>query len=535
MSELGKKRARKPKTKTGIRRVKCDEDKPSCLRCTSTGRKCDGYKSTSSLIESQDHSQQYELSLASMGIGIRNISSVLLKDGEEIRAFDFFRHRTAADLSGFFPSQFWDGLLLKASYSEPAILHAVIALGTLHEMFQDGKSGVSLDVLTSEKRKFALQQSNMAIGYLTRPSSNFTPRSSEAVLMACLLFICLEVFQGNHNSAIAHLDSGLKIMRSMGCSKPHANAKFTSAHFNGAEQNDLMYLFCRLDIQASTYLPGRQTLYDLPTGGRPFLLAIRVPESFSSISEANISLHIQVCEVVRFIHPARQYRESAELLDLDMPLGLRFASPLSKELLVTQKERTKQLDRWLNTMNAFLKDPKVVLGPQDLRGAVLLKMQQITTSIMLASTIFNDQTEYDRLTLDFERVIVLASNLLMCPINSTKKVEQKPYCSFDMGVVPSLYNAACRCRDPFIRRRAISLLEQSARREGIWGSDVSAAVAKRIMEIEERDLGSVVSAKCVPMEARIHNLDKTFVSGERKCFVRFQNGRMEFIEEWITW
>ncbi|KAK7574804.1 hypothetical protein V3481_016776 [Fusarium oxysporum f. sp. vasinfectum] len=36
------------KGKTGcitcrIRRVKCDEDKPSCHRCTSTGRKCDGY------------------------------------------------------------------------------------------------------------------------------------------------------------------------------------------------------------------------------------------------------------------------------------------------------------------------------------------------------------------------------------------------------------------------------------------------------------------------------------------------------------
>jgi hypothetical protein len=26
-----------------IRRIKCDEGKPSCFRCTSTGRKCDGY------------------------------------------------------------------------------------------------------------------------------------------------------------------------------------------------------------------------------------------------------------------------------------------------------------------------------------------------------------------------------------------------------------------------------------------------------------------------------------------------------------
>lgn len=28
-----------------IRRIKCDETKPHCQRCTSTGRKCDGYSS----------------------------------------------------------------------------------------------------------------------------------------------------------------------------------------------------------------------------------------------------------------------------------------------------------------------------------------------------------------------------------------------------------------------------------------------------------------------------------------------------------
>lgn len=44
-----RKRASKPKVRTGcttckIRRVKCDETKPNCKRCTSTGRKCDGYE-----------------------------------------------------------------------------------------------------------------------------------------------------------------------------------------------------------------------------------------------------------------------------------------------------------------------------------------------------------------------------------------------------------------------------------------------------------------------------------------------------------
>ncbi|TEY71535.1 hypothetical protein BOTCAL_0091g00200 [Botryotinia calthae] len=31
-----------------VRRVKCDEGRPSCQRCISTGRKCDGYEKESS-------------------------------------------------------------------------------------------------------------------------------------------------------------------------------------------------------------------------------------------------------------------------------------------------------------------------------------------------------------------------------------------------------------------------------------------------------------------------------------------------------
>ncbi|TVY86445.1 Transcriptional regulatory protein [Lachnellula willkommii] len=43
-----RRRACGPKTRTGcftckIRRVKCDEAKPACNRCSSTGRKCDGF------------------------------------------------------------------------------------------------------------------------------------------------------------------------------------------------------------------------------------------------------------------------------------------------------------------------------------------------------------------------------------------------------------------------------------------------------------------------------------------------------------
>ncbi|KAK0127395.1 hypothetical protein ONS96_006940 [Cadophora gregata f. sp. sojae] len=532
MSEISKKRARKPKTRTGcitckIRRVKCDEGKPSCVKCTTTGRKCDGYANKDPEPVGLETCTRSDCLLSTRNIA-RALSSNILENGQERRAFEFFRHRTAIEMSGFFHSEFWDGLLPQASQSEPAILHAVIALGSLHELYWEGESVLPRDAEISSKRAFALQQTNKAIGYLTKPSTSATPRSGEAVLMSCLLFVCLETFQGNHNGALAHLESGLKILGSMGFNKPAVDTGLISSRGRSLDHHMLIPLFCRLDMQASTYFPRRQLYYDSPFEDQDLPAEPPVPKEFSSITEANNSLQSRIYAVVRYTQLVRQYRESTRL-DPDKSV----TNQLPKKLLIAQIEQTKQLGRWLTTMNAFLKEPKISLTPQDLRCIVLLKMQQITINIMLASTIFNDQTEYDDLKTDFERVTVLAASLLKAPASS--KAVQSPYCSFDMTVIPSLYNAACRCRDPVVRRKAITLLSSSARREGIWNSDVSAAIAQRIMDIEEDGLGPISSAQSVPMEARIHILDKSFMSGERKCFVRFQKGKTGLIEEWIRW
>ncbi|PKS08831.1 hypothetical protein jhhlp_003440 [Lomentospora prolificans] len=55
-------RASKPKVRTGcitwIRRVKCGEEKPACIRCTSTGRVCDGYDTEGVVAKKQQQQQQ---------------------------------------------------------------------------------------------------------------------------------------------------------------------------------------------------------------------------------------------------------------------------------------------------------------------------------------------------------------------------------------------------------------------------------------------------------------------------------------------
>lgn len=497
------------------------------MRCTSTGRKCDGYGSKGTTGDMAKTCSRGNDLLLGRNIA-KGFAGSIPGDCQERRAFNFFRHRTAIEMSGFFRSEFWDGLLLQASHSEPAILHAIIALGSLHEIYREGGAVLLGNAEMSAKRQFALQQSNKAIGHLTKPSTSSRPRSEEAILMSCLLFVCLETFQGNHNGALAHLESGLKILGSMGFDRPDLDTDLISTRGRTLDHHTLIPLFSHLDMQASTYFPRRHLYCESLLEDQDLSTESLIPKQFSTMTEANNSLQSQVLAVVRYTQRVRQYRETARL-DPERSV----TSQLPDKLLVAQMEHTKRLSRWLATANAFLKEPKDPLTPRDLRCAILLKMQHITIGIMLASTLFNDQTEYDGLTADFVRVTILAASLLKA--TNCSEVEQRPYCSFDMTVIPSLYNAACRCRDPIVRRKAIALLSNSARREGIWDSDVSAAIAQRIMEIEEDGLGPISSAQNVPMQARIHILDKSFISGERKCFVRFQKGKAGLIEDWIRW
>ena len=48
-----------------------------------------------------------------------------------------------------------------------------------------------------------------------------------------------------------------------------------------------------------------------------------------------------------------------------------------------------------------------------------------------------------------------------------------------------VFLVAIRCRDPFIRRRAITLLLRERRREGVWDSFAAARVAAEIVNLEE--------------------------------------------------
>lgn len=114
--------------------------------------------------------------------------SGLISDNER-RAFDFFRSRTSTQLPGFFLSEIWDRVILQATFHEPVIRHAVLALGCLHECFERNDRFVPKRNIGC---KFALEQYNLAIMHLVKPATT-GQQAIDVCLIACMLFCCFEV------------------------------------------------------------------------------------------------------------------------------------------------------------------------------------------------------------------------------------------------------------------------------------------------------------------------------------------------------
>ena len=191
-----RKRALKPKTRTGcitckIRRIKCDEARPACVRCSSTGRKCDGYDYDKQV----DNNSQLVVQPQTISVTLPANGPVtkLFGSDKEHRSFDFFCHRSASHLAGFYGCDFWERLVLRAAHFDQGIRHAIVALGTIHERFSSRYGSQFLDDRDDEHVKFALSQYNLAIKEIVNPTGRRQRPTADVYLASCLIFICIEV------------------------------------------------------------------------------------------------------------------------------------------------------------------------------------------------------------------------------------------------------------------------------------------------------------------------------------------------------
>ena len=455
-------------------------------------------------------------------LALHRMSVDLAGEQEERRAFHFFRSNSVLALQGYFDSEFWSRLVLQASHTEPTIRHSVIALGSLHETTQNKDSATLKNGRAYDK--FALQQCNKAIANLNRELGIKGRQSIQVLLMSCVIFVCFETLQGNYESALTHMESGVRMYRNWQAENSKSGSSTSSGQHHAIDK-EITQIFSRLNLQVlmfpDTHLLGRDFY---TTNVNP--LIDPPPNSFSCLKEARDRLDNCMSYVFQSVLAAYFGRQDY----------LHQTEKASQEF---QTYHTL-LSQWSVLFSDLMRNFGTSLGPEDLQRVNLLEIQYKAAKILFTTGMSPQETAFDTFNSEFDSIVTLTSSL----VDSSKESgvpERIGQFSLDMGVVPPLYLTATRCRDPLIRRRALSILLVAFRQEGVWNSDMLAKIAERLMSIEEKGIEQVSSSDDIPATSRLSVLNATIYSEQRHVLLELcrptgnQNGELDLLDEWVSY
>ncbi|KAH8721747.1 hypothetical protein BGZ61DRAFT_571860 [Ilyonectria robusta] len=455
--------------------VKCDEGRPACHRCVSTGRTCDGY----GIWGGGDNRHPQVSATGQNNIPVSRVLAAIsprVLDAAERDCFEWFTLISAKKLRGLFGSAFWDTLVLQASFNEPAVLHAVLALGSVQrqEMVEarDATSGLRIP---DGEEQFMLRQYSKAISHLVPESQAKVQPSVDAVLLTCLLFIFLEFIRGHYKTAQTHLRNGLKLIYETG-SCPNAASKAGVIVKSSGHQIDkgILEAFSRIQVQVGLLRQVNQDpLTNLLVEPRPII------GTFKSIEQARDCLDPLI-------------KEALELNELCRRNGDDKSEDCHLALLSRQQRVRTGPEAWSNTYSLSTVAIDTTMPFIDSFGYRLLRVYYTMTRIMMESAVDpRSETVFDNYTDEFASIITQADGLRRSILSNPDLGDLPPHrpdmpqSIADMGWLPPLYYTALKCRVHRLRVHAIELLRSMPHREGIWDANIAALIAQNVMVIEE--------------------------------------------------
>lgn len=451
-----------------IRHVKCDETKPNCKRCISTGRKCDGYA---------DPSKQAgpKIALAKQP-PYQTVTSLF-----EHRAFDHFCNYSAPILSSFFDSEFWMQLVLQMSSANEAVRHAVVALDTLSERMTS-KAGAASGSYRSLKKhnanwrndSFAMVQYNKAIECLTRRSETSSP--IDVVMLVCVLFVCIEALRGDIDTAFMHVNQGMKTALEQISEDPTGDLVGSRKSIG----HDILPSLFRIELLSALFG------FKPASWSYPLSLSQAVPHEFSSLKAARDSMIHIMNIIMRFMDDTR---------------GRRYERAFTLHDQTRLADLQQALRSWsvkLDTVTA-----KLPTSQENTAAIQMLRLHRLIAYIYLTKGMSLEESVCDTFLPGFEQALGLAEGLC-ARLNEARNPR---IFMLDMEIVSPTYLIAVKCRQPQLRRRAISLLRTMHRREGFFDSDLAAAIAERVISIEEVHINVLDGTEWPREENRVHHTD----------------------------
>ncbi|KAK8080975.1 hypothetical protein PG997_008793 [Apiospora hydei] len=497
---------RKLKVKSGcrtckIRKVKCDEGRPACDRCLSTGRVCDGYgvwggggNRFGSRPEGPRPCQALLPRQGLSPIGGRKISKA------EQHCFEWFSSKAITKLQGIFCITFWSQLLPQACLNEPAIMHAALALSSTHQKNVVGDVNHESVSTLDKSDEFTLVQYSKAIQQLqphlaARKGSSAS--SIRVALIACLVFANLEFLNGRYNIGIAHLHSGLKLLGefqgyALDGDEPILILKPSRDFVDEWIADTLTKLLVQANLHGAHSMPYPRLVMRITSAPLPSF-------TFHSVTEARQHLDQLINDILYLTEDNRRLAASTKGSSDKASKSINS----ERALVRRQAEILSGLHTWHNTYKASRSLMKSTLSPFTHYGYLLLlsmyHQSHIMASVCLAPSSSGEEI-YDAHTPSFLAIVRQSSELRHLVryevhynplINYTSKISQS---TADMGWIPPLYYTALKCRVRRVRLHALRFLGFKPHKEGIWDNELTAVVAREVIRLEEGEGDDVRSS-----------------------------------------
>ena len=312
-------------------------------------------------------------------------------DTQEHRSLEYFRTRTVPELAGSFNSELWSRFILQTAQHEPAVRHAIIALGSLHEHFEMAEDAHAAN------SDFGLQQYGKAIQCVVKGPAPFAGQTTDVALISCILFTAFESLQGHYRSALTHINSGLKVLAEREtCSDIRASY---------IPKELLKSLFTRFDTQALE-------IGDLAF--RPWLRVepdakLEIPQQFSTLEEAESVFD-------QYFNALMHFLQSAEATDKE---GVPVPDHALHALEVQHAKHVKEYNDWCNAFDNYLalhltngRSPISLLQGQPYPGVLILQIWRLVVRIMLHIDLSVGELIFDSFIEEGRSIVELAESFV---------------------------------------------------------------------------------------------------------------------------
>lgn len=389
---------------------------------------------------------------------------------EERRSFLFFLKRTAQEWSGYRDVSFWNVLVPQASAAHQAIFHSVTALGALHE---------KLEATDDPDKEQHLQQLLWQQCSKAAVAANSGQISHTVALMSCIILVCLQNLQSNPVAFIM-LRTGANLINDLEQGIAKGTLTLTQSEMTLLQD----YLKPIVERLGTRYC----FIVDLPSAfalhvdakqaeNQPKTEMPPLPSSFSTLLEARNSLEqIAGWSVINATDSNEETGVYCDKKDLVESLLTQW-----QDLLETVPSE------------AYKEHPNLGVSKMLLKAAGLVTKMLFDTLGSVQECIF------DKHIHKFKEIVRIYEH-----VSKTSSLKRKQKVSFgvDTGIIHTLAFVVGRCRDPQIRRAALSLLKRDDHVEGDMRASTGSGVLQSLIELEEGDR-RVNRQEDVPEEARV--------------------------------